>query len=52
MEQIDTVASWLKGERPVNFVQMYLDAPANQIRTYGPDSPEADLAVNKVQSSH
>ena len=48
MEQIDTVASWLKSEHPVNLVLFYLDQPANQIRAFGPDSSQADLAVYKV----
>jgi len=47
--QAETVAGWLADPvKPANLVLFKLDEPANQIRAFGPNSQEADLAVYKV----
>ena len=47
-DQVRTVVSWLADKRPASLVLFYLSQPGDKIRAFGPESPEADLAVSKV----
>lgn len=42
------VVSWLTQPRPPSLVLFFMAQPADKIRAFGPDSPEADLAMAKV----
>ena len=46
------MVDWLGSEKPVNLVLFYLDQPGDKIRSFGPESEEADLAVYKVQNKY
>ena len=47
--QIKATVSWLSQKAdPVNFVLFNVNQPGQQIRTFGPESDEADFAVQKV----
>ena len=47
--QIKASVSWLSQKvDPVNFVLFNVNQPGQQIRTFGPESDEADFAVQKV----
>ena len=48
-DQVSSVAGWLaRKEDPVELVLMYVEQPGNQIRSWGPESDQADFAVMKV----
>ena len=48
-DQVTRVTGWLaKKNDPVELVLMYVDQPGNQIRSWGPESDQADFAVMKV----
>ena len=49
VDQVTRVTGWLaKKNDPVELVLMYVDQPGNQIRSWGPESDQADFAVMKV----
>ena len=48
MGQVESVAEWLAEDSGVNLVLFYLESPGDAIREFGPNSPEAQLAVHKV----
>ena len=48
-EQVSSVVGWLaRKEDPVELVLMYVEQPGTQIRSWGPESDQADFAVMKV----
>ena len=48
-DQVSSVAGWLaRKEDPVELVLMYVEEPGSQIRSWGPESDQADFAVMKV----
>eukprot|EP00092_Neocalanus_flemingeri_P014747 GFUD01015914.1.p1 GENE.GFUD01015914.1~~GFUD01015914.1.p1 ORF type:complete len:583 (-),score=126.96 GFUD01015914.1:125-1873(-) len=47
--QIQATVNWFsKKVDPVNFILFYVNQPGQQIRTFGPESDEAEFAVQKV----
>jgi len=47
--QIKATVNWLsQKDDPVNFILFNVNQPGQQIRTFGPESDEADFAVQKV----
>ncbi len=49
LDQVRTVVNWLTEKKPASLILFYLTQPADKIRAFGPNSPEADLAVYKVR---
>lgn len=48
-DQVSSVTGWLARKKdPVELVLMYVEEPGSQIRSWGPQSDQADFAVMKV----
>ena len=48
-KQMSALTAWLsRPDHPVNLVLFYCEQPANTIRTFGPQSSQAEAATRKV----